>query len=123
MARLRTGNGTTPWGRENMPHFIRRRGTTTNGTNFQHMSSLNNFLRCFRTIIASRVIRLRSIAGTRRISPSTRSRFRTFTRDFQGAPNQGNHNEFVSEKVEAATMKGIVFDRNRASAAPREADG
>jgi non-lysosomal glucosylceramidase len=49
--------------------------------------------------------------------------FRTFTRDFQGTPSQGNHNQFVSEKVDAGTMKGVVFDRNRASAAPREADG
>lgn len=49
--------------------------------------------------------------------------FRTFTRDFQGAPNQGNHNEFVQEKVAAGLMKGIVFDRNRAGSATREADG
>ncbi|PYV79190.1 MAG: glucosylceramidase [Acidobacteria bacterium] len=49
--------------------------------------------------------------------------FRTFTRDFQGAPNQGNHNEFASEKVPSGLMKGIVFDRNRAGSAPREADG
>jgi non-lysosomal glucosylceramidase len=40
--------------------------------------------------------------------------FRTFTRDFQGAPNQGNHNDFVSERVDAGAMKGVVFDRNRA---------
>jgi len=38
--------------------------------------------------------------------------FRTFTRDFQGAPNQGNHNEFAREKVASGFMKGIVFDRN-----------
>ena len=43
--------------------------------------------------------------------------FRTFTRDFQGAPNQGNHNEFASEKLSAGVMKGIVFDRNRAGTA------
>jgi non-lysosomal glucosylceramidase len=49
--------------------------------------------------------------------------FRTFTRDFAGAPNQGNHNDFVSEKAGAATMKGIVFDRNRAGDAPNEWDG
>jgi non-lysosomal glucosylceramidase len=49
--------------------------------------------------------------------------FRTFTRDFQGAPNQGNHNEFASEKVSSGLMKGIVFDRNRAGSSPREADG
>ena len=49
--------------------------------------------------------------------------FRTFTRDFQGAPSQGNHNRFVSENVGTGTIKGVVFDRNRASSAPREADG
>ena len=49
--------------------------------------------------------------------------FRTFTRDFQGAPNQGNHNEFASERVSSGVVKGLVFDRNRAGSAPREADG
>ncbi len=49
--------------------------------------------------------------------------FRTFTRDFQGAPNQGNHNEFTSEKLTSGVMKGIVFNRNRAGSGPREADG
>lgn len=50
--------------------------------------------------------------------------FRTFTRDFAGAPSQGNHNQFVSEKIGAAeTMKGIVFDRNRAGNQPNEWDG
>jgi non-lysosomal glucosylceramidase len=50
--------------------------------------------------------------------------FRTFTRDFNGAPNQGNHNDYKSEKIDGAgTMKGIVFDRNRASDAPNEWDG
>jgi non-lysosomal glucosylceramidase len=54
--------------------------------------------------------------------------FRTFTRDFAGAPSQGNHNEFVSEKISGSetmngTMKGIVFDRNRAGDAPNEWDG
>jgi non-lysosomal glucosylceramidase len=50
--------------------------------------------------------------------------FRTYTRDFKGAPNQGNHNEYVSEKVgDAGTMKGIVFDRNRAGTAPNDWDG
>ncbi len=49
--------------------------------------------------------------------------FRTFTRDFQGAPNQGNHNDFAQEKVASGLMKGIVFDRNRAGPATREADG
>jgi non-lysosomal glucosylceramidase len=50
--------------------------------------------------------------------------FRTFTRDFKGAPNQGNHNSFKSDVAgEAGTMKGIVFDRNRASGAQNEWDG
>jgi non-lysosomal glucosylceramidase len=50
--------------------------------------------------------------------------FRTFTRDFKGAPNQGNHNDFKSEAAgEAGTMKGIVFDRNRAAGAQNEWDG
>jgi len=50
--------------------------------------------------------------------------FRTFTRDFSGAPNQGNHNDFKSEKLGAAgTMRGIVFDRNRAASSPNEWDG
>ena len=41
--------------------------------------------------------------------------FRTYTHDFQGALNQGNHNDFRNEnRGDAATMKGIVFDRNRA---------
>ena len=43
--------------------------------------------------------------------------FRTFTRDFAGTPNQGNHNDYRSEQIEGAgTMKGIVFDRNRGGA-------
>lgn len=50
--------------------------------------------------------------------------FRTFTRDFAGTPNQGNHNDYNSEKVAGAgTMKGIVFDRNRAGGVPNEWDG
>ncbi len=50
--------------------------------------------------------------------------FRTFTRDFSGTPNQGNFNGYRSEKVpDAGTMKGIVFDRNRAGNAPNEWDG
>jgi non-lysosomal glucosylceramidase len=49
--------------------------------------------------------------------------FRTFTRDFQGAPNQGNHNQFASETVNGGTMKGITFGRNRANTAPNEMDG
>ena len=50
--------------------------------------------------------------------------FRTFTRDFNGTPNQGNHNDYVSEKISGTgTMKGIVFDRNRAGNTPNEWDG
>ena len=50
--------------------------------------------------------------------------FRTFTRDFNGAPNQGNHNDYVSENVPGkGTMKGIVFDKNRAGSTPNEWDG
>src|SRR3984957_5572452 len=50
--------------------------------------------------------------------------FRTFTRDFAGAPNQGNHNNYASERIAGSgTMKGIVFDRNRAGSTPNEWDG
>ncbi len=50
--------------------------------------------------------------------------FRTFTRDFKGAPNQGNHNHFVSEVVgRSGTMKGVVFERNRAEGVENEWDG
>jgi len=50
--------------------------------------------------------------------------FRGFTRDFSGTPNQGNHNNYVSEVIpDLGTMKGIVFDRNRAGDAPNEWDG
>jgi len=49
--------------------------------------------------------------------------FRTFTRDFQGAPNQGNHNEYAEERVTSGLMKGVVFYRNRTGSAPHEADG
>lgn len=49
--------------------------------------------------------------------------FRTFTRDFQGAPNQGNHNRFASEKLPSGVMKRIIFDRKRAGTEPREVDG
>lgn len=50
--------------------------------------------------------------------------FRTFTRDFKGAPSQGNFNYFVSQQFGPnGTMKGIVFDRNRAENAENEWDG
>jgi non-lysosomal glucosylceramidase len=50
--------------------------------------------------------------------------FRTFTRDFKGAPNQGNHNGFKREVAgESGTIKGIVFDRNRAAGTQNEWDG
>ncbi len=41
--------------------------------------------------------------------------FRTFTRDFAGAPNQGNYNTYKTSVLgQAGSMKGIVFDRMRA---------
>jgi non-lysosomal glucosylceramidase len=50
--------------------------------------------------------------------------FRTFTHDFNGTPNQGNYNQFVSEAAGAAgTMKGIVFDRGRDGGSLNEWDG
>jgi non-lysosomal glucosylceramidase len=50
--------------------------------------------------------------------------FRTFTRDFEGTPNQGNHNNYVSENIPGVgVMKGVVFDRNRAGETPNEWDG
>ena len=50
--------------------------------------------------------------------------FRTYTHDFQGALNQGNHNYFRSEDAgPSQTMKGIVFDRNRAQESGNEWDG
>jgi len=50
--------------------------------------------------------------------------FRTFTHDFNGTPNQGNYNQFVSEPAgPAGTMKGIVFDRGRDGGALNEWDG
>ena len=50
--------------------------------------------------------------------------FRTFTRDFKGAPSQGNFNQFVSQQFGPnGTMKGIVFDRNRAENVANEWDG
>ncbi|MGA7107697.1 MAG: non-lysosomal glucosylceramidase [Terracidiphilus sp.] len=49
--------------------------------------------------------------------------FRTFTRDFAGTPNQGNHNDYRSEPIEGGAMKGIVFGRNRGGAGLNEWDG
>lgn len=50
--------------------------------------------------------------------------FRTFTRDFNSAPNQGNYDQYKSEEAgPSGTMKGIVFDRKRSGAAPNEWDG
>jgi len=50
--------------------------------------------------------------------------FRTYTRDFQGALNQGNHNDFRSQDAgPSQTMKGIVFGRNRAEKSANEWDG
>jgi non-lysosomal glucosylceramidase len=50
--------------------------------------------------------------------------FRAYTHDFQGALNQGNHNDFRMESADQQqTMKGIVFGRNRAQDAGNEWDG
>ena len=49
--------------------------------------------------------------------------FRTFTRDFAGTPNQGNHNDYRVEAIEGGAMKGIVFGRNRGGAELNEWDG
>jgi non-lysosomal glucosylceramidase len=50
--------------------------------------------------------------------------FRSASHDFSGALNEGNHNRFVSTTLGASgTMKGIVFDRDRAGAVPNEWDG
>ena len=50
--------------------------------------------------------------------------FRTYTHDFQGALNQGNHNQFRFESAgQSQTMKGILFDRNRAQDSANEWDG
>ncbi|HMD20364.1 MAG TPA: non-lysosomal glucosylceramidase [Alloacidobacterium sp.] len=50
--------------------------------------------------------------------------FRTFTRDFDGTPNTGNHNEHTSEDIPGVgKMQGIVFNRNRAAVHPNEWDG
>ncbi|MGA8938109.1 MAG: GH116 family glycosyl-hydrolase, partial [Acidobacteriaceae bacterium] len=50
--------------------------------------------------------------------------FRTFTHGFDGAPNEGNFNTFRSEELNSAgEMKGIVFDRKRATSNPNEWDG
>jgi non-lysosomal glucosylceramidase len=50
--------------------------------------------------------------------------FRNFTRDFAGAPNQGNYNTCKSSALgRAGSMKGIVFDRMRAGRSANEWDG
>ena len=50
--------------------------------------------------------------------------FRTFTRDFKGAPNQGNFNTYKSESIAGSgAMQGIVFDRQRGGDTPNEWDG
>ena len=50
--------------------------------------------------------------------------FRTFLRDFKGTPNQGNFNSAKSEALgKSGNMKGIVFDRLRASGVQNEWDG
>jgi non-lysosomal glucosylceramidase len=50
--------------------------------------------------------------------------FSSHSHDLSGALNEGNHNLYVSKSMGAAgTMKGIVFDRDRAGAAENEWDG
>src|ERR1019366_9942647 len=50
--------------------------------------------------------------------------FRSYSHDFSGALNEGNHNHFVSKAMGAAgVMKGIVFDRDRAGTAQNDWDG
>ena len=50
--------------------------------------------------------------------------FRTHTHDFQGALNQGNHNQLRTEPAgPSEAVEGIVFDRNRAQDAANEWDG
>jgi non-lysosomal glucosylceramidase len=50
--------------------------------------------------------------------------FRTFTHDFNGAPSQGNFNQYKSGEIgPEERMKGIVFDRKRSGAMPNEWDG
>src|SRR5882724_7484126 len=50
--------------------------------------------------------------------------FRAYTHDFQSALSQGNQNHFRPENLSSSgTMKGIVFDRNRADGVLNEWDG
>ena len=50
--------------------------------------------------------------------------FRAYTHDFQSALSQGNQNHARREDLRSAgTMKGIVFDRNRADGVVNEWDG
>ncbi|MGA8870184.1 MAG: non-lysosomal glucosylceramidase [Candidatus Acidiferrales bacterium] len=50
--------------------------------------------------------------------------FRSFSHDFSGALNEGNHNHFVVQSLgRDGTMKGIVFDRNRVGTARNEWEG
>lgn len=50
--------------------------------------------------------------------------FRSYSHDFSGKLNEGNHNHFASQSLGAAgTMKGIVFDRDRANGTQNEWDG
>jgi non-lysosomal glucosylceramidase len=50
--------------------------------------------------------------------------FRSASHDLSGLLNEGNHNHFVNTPLGASgTMKGIVFDRDRAGAVPNEWDG
>ena len=48
---------------------------------------------------------------------------RGYNRNFDAALNEGNFNRFSSETLAQGTMKGIVFERNRASKIPDPWDG
>jgi non-lysosomal glucosylceramidase len=50
--------------------------------------------------------------------------FRSASHDFNGALNEGNHNRYVTAPLGTSdVLKGIMFDRDRATAAPNEWDG
>jgi non-lysosomal glucosylceramidase len=50
--------------------------------------------------------------------------FRSFSRDFSDARNEGNYNAFASEPAgTAGTLKGILFNRHRSDGIPNEWDG
>jgi non-lysosomal glucosylceramidase len=48
---------------------------------------------------------------------------RDFSHNFRGVLNEGNYNRFFSETLADTTMKGILFERNRAGKIPDPWDG